>query len=179
MKLNLLFALAAGVGALVGPQPQLKKVQSRSFAPATLDVCDDIEMRVDVIIEGKFHHRFYKCHDAWERRLKNKRLERDALNRENGANPLETNDATVQNLNGEINSLKQILAVSCAVLERDLRFAPTVEEFRAEAWMSCQAGMSWATNELTFEHGLAAIAGTGKTLRCLGCDVEAVDLRRR
>ena len=84
MNLKLLIALAAGVGALVGPQPQLKKVQSRSFAPATLDVCDDIEMRVDVIIEGKFHHRFYKCHDAWERRLKNKRLERDALNRENG-----------------------------------------------------------------------------------------------
>ena len=31
MKLNLLIALAAGVGALVGPQPQLKKVQSRSL----------------------------------------------------------------------------------------------------------------------------------------------------
>ena len=31
MKLNLLIALAAGVGALVGPQPQLKKVQSLSF----------------------------------------------------------------------------------------------------------------------------------------------------
>ena len=179
MKLNLLIALAAGVGALVGPQPQLKKVQSRSFAPATLDVCDDIEMRVDVIIEGRFHHRFYQCKDAWESRLEKKRREREALARRNGKKPVETNDATVQKLDGEISSLVQLLAVSCAVLERDLRFAPTVEEFRAEAWMSCQAGMSWATNELTFEHQLAAIAGTGKTLRCLGCDVEAVDLRRR
>ena len=34
MNLKLLIALAAGVGALVGPQPQLKKVQSLSFAPA-------------------------------------------------------------------------------------------------------------------------------------------------
>ena len=81
MKLNLLIALAAGVGALVGPQPQLKKVQSRSFAPATLDVCDDIEMRVDVIIEGRFHHRFYQCKDAWQSRLNKKRRERDALRR--------------------------------------------------------------------------------------------------
>ena len=34
MKLNLLIALAAGVGALVAPQPQLKKVQSLAFVPA-------------------------------------------------------------------------------------------------------------------------------------------------
>ena len=77
MKLNLLFALAAGVGALVGPQPQLKKVQL-AFSPATLDVCDDIEMRVDRVIDGKFHSRFYQCKKAWERRLNKKRRERDA-----------------------------------------------------------------------------------------------------
>ena len=78
MKLNLLIALAAGVGALVAPQPQLKKVQSLSFAPAH-DVCDDIDaMRVDRVIEGKFHSRFYQCKKAWERRLNKKRRERDA-----------------------------------------------------------------------------------------------------
>ena len=121
MKLNLLLALAAGVGALVGPQPQLKKVQSLAFAPA-LDVCDDIDaMRVDVLIEGRFHHRFYQCKDAWESRLEKKRREREALARRNGKNPVETNDATVQKLDGEISILAQILAVSCAVLERDLR----------------------------------------------------------
>ena len=75
MNLNLLIALAAGVGALVGPQPQLKKVQSLSFAPA-LDVCDDIDaMRVDVLIDGKFHHRFHQCKGAWESRLEKKRRE--------------------------------------------------------------------------------------------------------
>ena len=42
MKLNLLIALAAGVGALVGPQPQLKKAQSLSFARI-----DGAERRVD------------------------------------------------------------------------------------------------------------------------------------
>ena len=136
MKLNLLIALAAGVGALVGPQPQLKKVQSLSFAPAH-DVCDDIDaMRVDVIIEGRFHHRFYQCKDAWESRFEKKRREREALARRNGKKPLETNDATIQKLDGEISILAQILAVSCAVLERDLRVAPTVEEFKDVASMA-------------------------------------------
>ena len=87
MKLNLLFALAAGVGALVGPQPQLKKVQSLAFAPA-LDVCDDIDaMRVDVRIDNKFHHRFHQCKNAWKSRLAKKRLEREALARASRPRP--------------------------------------------------------------------------------------------
>ena len=87
MKLNLLIALAAGVGALVGPQPQLKKVQSLAFAPA-LDVCDDIDaMRVDVRIDNKFHHRFHQCKNAWKSRLAKKRLEREALARASRPRP--------------------------------------------------------------------------------------------
>ena len=82
MKLNLLIALAAGGGALVGPQPQLKKAQSLAFAPA-LDVCDDIDaMRVDVRIDNKFHHRFHQCKNAWKSRLARKRLERDDVFRD-------------------------------------------------------------------------------------------------
>lgn len=124
-----------------------------------------------------FHPRFDRFRKVVQTRLTDRRRRVNLRLRQLGDTPVQTNDETVRKLNGEITKLVRNLRVACKVLDRPLTRPPTVAEFRAEAWLSREAGTSWATNEMKFEHKVASIAGTDETVRILACDLEAVDLR--
>ena len=67
-----------------------------------------------------FHPRFQRLRKVVQAKLTDRRRRVNFRLRQLGDNPVQTNDETVRELNGEITKLKRNLAVACKALGRPL-----------------------------------------------------------